>query len=316
MGAGRRRGSAISYATRVTPALLGAIALMAGSAAATAVPPKAATAETQASMATAACQSHYPGMPCLGPIQSVYTFEGQGEGDDSYLKAHVGPSSKPTEERLAKPVPGEYEVTHRVASWQAAAGTELVAAYLAYFDRGKYPSYRKIPTGRLSGHATLEALKAIGSTPGIAGRVPLLYLEGRRIPGAPIPKPRKRHKLSPCPLKEAPCLGSIETLVPFNGRIINPDGPIHATLGPVEQVGTAPSGREISRRTVRWHSPANVQLAAAFIANYIRKGNGSAYETKRIPTGAHSGSVTLTTEPENHQSPEPLVLIEGRPAKS
>lgn len=24
----------------------------------------------------AVCQSYYPGMPCLGPIQSVYTFEG------------------------------------------------------------------------------------------------------------------------------------------------------------------------------------------------------------------------------------------------
>ena len=135
---------------------------------------------------------------------------------------------------------------------------------------------------------------------------------GQSLPvahAAVVPKPRKP---SHCPLTEAPCFGTIETLVPFNGRIINPDGPIHATLGPVEQVGTAPSGREISRRTVRWHSPAKVQLVAAFIANYIRKGNKSAYETKRIPTGAHSGSVILTTEPENHQSPEPLVLIEGR----
>lgn len=133
-------------------------------------PAKAVTANTH-------CRSDYPHVPCLGPIESLYNYEGEGNDQVAYLKAKFGANSKPSLVFEAKPSPGQYEVRHRTVTWHSRSNVEIVAVYLVH-NSARNHAYQKLPTGPHRGHTTLTATKGV-SVSNDGGDVPILLLEGR-----------------------------------------------------------------------------------------------------------------------------------------
>ncbi len=92
----------------------------------------------------------------------------------------------------------------------------------------------------------------------------------------------------------APCLGPIEALYPMSGRAGGAVHSLPAKLGPEVEIGKEPNGEPIMRRSVSWRAAAHVALVAAYVMAPIVKNGKAAFSFRRIPTGAHSGHVTLT----------------------
>ena len=167
-----RAGIALRLALVLCGALLTALLLVLNGEAKTGPPtPKAVVAQTR-------CQSDYPRVPCLGPIQSFYAYDGYGSDKTSYLKAKFGPTSTSGIVFKDKPKPGPYEVTHRTVTWHSAANIEIVAVYVIHGSlHGQ--TYQKLPTGPHSGHTTLTATKGISVSDVGGSSGSLLLLQGR-----------------------------------------------------------------------------------------------------------------------------------------
>jgi hypothetical protein len=238
------------------------------------------------------------GEPCLAPIQSVYAYSGLGGGAVASIHAHPGP-----EERIGTAA-DENPITRRTFTWHSTSNVKIVAVFIVtpIGETGRY-SYRRVSTGEHSGHAALVAKGDIS--------VPTLLLEGRRTASAAV---TSRHCVSF--VTEAPCLGSIQTLVGFNGKAGGAVRFITARPGPEEEIGKNPEHVPIMRRSFTWHSVASVKLVAAFVLTTLSK-DGKAVRVRgkfrwvvhRIPTGAHSGTATLTAS--EGSSLAPFLLLEG-----
>ncbi|HUC86891.1 MAG TPA: hypothetical protein VMR75_00995 [Candidatus Saccharimonadales bacterium] len=121
--------------------------------------------------ASASCQSDFQGVPCKGPIQSLYAYAGEGSGDTTYIKAKAGKQKVVGERLETNPLPRNYRVTQRTFTWHSRSNIEIVAVYVIHRPLRGHPTYQKLSTGRHSGHATLTFVG--GGTP------PLLLLQGR-----------------------------------------------------------------------------------------------------------------------------------------
>ena len=126
---------------------------------------KAATANTR-------CQSDFRGVPCLGPIESSYAYNGYGSDQTSKLWAKPGPTEKVGERFETNPFPRDYEVTQRTFTWHSRSNIEIVAVYVIHRPLRSHPTYQRLSTGPHSGHATLTDVADQTS--------PLLLMEGRR----------------------------------------------------------------------------------------------------------------------------------------
>ena len=127
--------------------------------------------QAKAVTASASCQSDFRGVPCKGPIESLYAYDGYGSDQTSYLWAKAGPTEKVGERFATNPFPRDYPVTQRTFTWHSRFNIEIVAVYVIHRPLRGHPTYQKLSTGRHSGHATLTF---VGS-----GTPPLLLLQGR-----------------------------------------------------------------------------------------------------------------------------------------
>jgi hypothetical protein len=111
-------------------------------------------------------------VPCLGPLESEYSFNtGGGEGDLGFLRAKYGKLARTHREIYIPFLRRKLVITRRKVTWKAARGTEIVAVFEVIRQTTKRHS-RRLPTGRTSGHATLEGPETYGD--------PILVIEGRR----------------------------------------------------------------------------------------------------------------------------------------
>jgi hypothetical protein len=113
-------------------------------------------------------------LPCHGTtIESAYAYSGYKEGDLSLVWAKLGPDRKVgTTYVSTPPVPGMREVFKRTFTWHSVASVEIVGVYEVHF-KGSHANYRKLPSGKHSGHATLTEVRG--------GTAVTLNLQGRRI---------------------------------------------------------------------------------------------------------------------------------------
>ncbi len=118
----------------------------------------------------------------------------------------------------------------------------------------------------------------------------------------------------------APCLGPIEAYYSMSGGSGWGGGAVRsipAKLGPEVEIGKEPNGEPIMRRSLSWRAVSGVTLAAAYVMAPIVKNGKAAFSFRRIPTGAHSGHVTLTAANNETVEDAPtsvsalFVLLEG-----
>jgi hypothetical protein len=250
-----------------------------------------------AQAASTSCRSVFPEVPCLGPLQSDYDYAGEGYGDLGYVWAKAGPEKVIGHVYMKEPAPGEYEVLQRTFTFHTKRGVELAAVYvLRGGDHGHY-RYQSVPIQ--NGHVTLTAVR--DTSP------PILLLEAKREPNAP-----PEHHEPNCYVREVPCLGRIQTLFAFNGKVGGAVSLIHVSAGTEESDGTTPNGKPIMQRRVSWRSAPSVSIVVAYVLTIDRENKKTGWHIQRIPTAAHSGQTTLVTEPENPVETEPFVLLEGR----
>lgn len=106
--------------------------------------------------------------------------------------------------------------------------------------------------------------------------------------------------------RNAPCLGSVQSVYAFSGLGSGALSLIRAKLSPEEEIGRNAARDPILQRTFRWHSVSGVTMRAVYVVSQI--GQTGKYRFDRIPTGAHSGHVTLTAVVDVRI---PTLLLEG-----
>jgi hypothetical protein len=106
--------------------------------------------------------------------------------------------------------------------------------------------------------------------------------------------------------RNAPCLGRIQSVYAFSGLGSGALSLIRAKLSPEEEIGRDAARDPILQRTFTWHSVPSVRMRAVYVVSAI--GNTGKYRFHRIPTGAHSGHVTLTAVVDHRI---PTLLLEG-----
>jgi hypothetical protein len=106
--------------------------------------------------------------------------------------------------------------------------------------------------------------------------------------------------------RNAPCLGRIQSGYAFSGLGSGALSLIRAKLSPEEEIGRNAARDPILQRTFRWHSVSGVMMRAVYVVSQI--GQTGKYRFHRIPTGAHSGHVTLTATVDVRI---PTLLLEG-----
>jgi hypothetical protein len=131
-----------------------------------------ATAQTNHPAARAAqrCVPIVRQAPCLGPIQSLYAFDGFGGGATSLIHAKAGPRHL-----LEQKVHGMEltEVYSRTFTWHSVPGVRIVAVFAVRSHPGStHFTYRELKTGAHSGRGTLVYSKGRFNT--------TLLLEGSR----------------------------------------------------------------------------------------------------------------------------------------
>jgi hypothetical protein len=265
-----------------------------------------AHAGSPAPAATTHCQPRYTQVPCLGPIQTEYTFGGSGFGALGSIWAKLGSTTV-----VEQSVHGQEltEVKERSFTWHSKPNVEIVAVYVLTDvpNTNKYV-VRKLSTGLHSGHTVLRSV--LRTSPSrFSSTTPILLLQGRRT-GTTTPAPTQH-----CYVREVPCLGKVQVLYSFSGKAGGALHSIRATLGPEEDVGTTPEGKPIKRRSATWTSVATVRLVAAYVLVTVSEHGKARWRIHRIPTATHSGRATLTTEPEPQGLESgPLLLLEGERA--
>jgi hypothetical protein len=87
---------------------------------------------------------------------------------------------------------------------------------------------------------------------------------------------------------------------------------IWAKLEPQHKVGTTyvsaepvPGTRQVFKRIVAWASLPDVEITAAYVVHVVGKG----FSYRKLPTGKHSGQVTLI---EIEGDGGPILLLQGR----
>jgi hypothetical protein len=274
----------------------------------TSSPVKAVVAQTR-------CQSDFQGVPCLGPIQSLYAYDGYGSDKTSYLKAKFGPLSVGRTVFKDKPKPGQYEVTHRTVTWHSAANVEIVAVYVIHRSlHGRM--YQKLPTGPHSGHTTLTATKGISVSDVGGSSGSLLLLQGRREARQAQTDPAMKKAVAAQSCKpisrHEPCLAPIQSVYAYAGEGGGDTTYIKAKAGKQKVVGQVyePTPRpglwQVAKRTFTWHSVAGVKIVAVFV---VHGGGNKPFVYQRVPSGPHSGHTTLTSIFDNTT---PTLLLEGR----
>jgi len=133
-----------------------------------------------AAVASKHCKSFTTETPCIGPIQTLFAFNGMAGGAVRSIKAKLG-----AEEEVGKNSEG-IPIEQRRFIWHAVAGIKLVAAFVlttttkngkAVKVRGKVRwIVHRIPTGSHGGSAILTASE--GNT-----FAPFLLVEGERVAG-------------------------------------------------------------------------------------------------------------------------------------
>jgi len=121
--------------------------------------------------AKSGCQPYSQGGPCLGPIQTAYNYEGEGEQAVKLMWAKFG-AKKVVGSVFEPDPPGQYEITQRHITWHSVASVEIVAVYEVKF-MGRRARYRKLPSQSHSGHAVLRDIRGQDA--------PILLLQGRRV---------------------------------------------------------------------------------------------------------------------------------------
>jgi hypothetical protein len=111
----------------------------------------------------------------LGPLESEYNDStAAGEGDLGYLRATFGKLVRTHREVYISFFHRKIALTTRKVTWKAARNVEVVAVfeviYPAQASKKRYS--RRLPSGRTSGHATLEGPETFND--------PSLVIEGRR----------------------------------------------------------------------------------------------------------------------------------------
>jgi hypothetical protein len=124
----------------------------------------------KARIAKAHCQFASEGGPCA-PIMSIYNYWSYSEGDLKLINLKRSPNKIVGHVHKTWPTPGEYEVNERTLTWHSVPSVEIIGVYILR-EVGKGFSYKKLPTGKHSGHTKLTAVTS-GSTPS-------LVLQGRR----------------------------------------------------------------------------------------------------------------------------------------
>jgi hypothetical protein len=262
------------------------------------------------------CVPVFHGAPCKAPIQTLCNYNGlcSSKGlpnpPGPPVKATAGATSVVGRVYETYPDPGYDEVTKRTFTWYSAASVEIVAVYVVH-QGIRTQSYQKVATGTHSGRGVLTDVKGLNPT--------LLLLQGRRIGAsssrAPMPPPANYANSASsthCYVREVPCLGKIQTLYGFTGKAGGAVRSIHAKLGTEEEVGTAPNGIPLLRRSFTWASVAGVRIVAAYALTITDEHGKGHWDIERLPTGMHSGHATLTTKPEDKAEPNPFLLLEGR----
>jgi hypothetical protein len=106
--------------------------------------------------------------------------------------------------------------------------------------------------------------------------------------------------------RNAPCLGRIQSGYAFSGLGGGALSLIRAKLSPEEEIGRNAARDPILQRTFTWHSIASVKMVAVYVVSQI--GQTGTYRFHRVPTGTHSGHVTLTAVVDVRI---PTLLLEG-----
>jgi hypothetical protein len=187
--------------------------------------------------------------PCLGRIQSEYSFfTGQGSGAVSLIRVTHGPREEIGRDTNHEPI------LRRTFTWHSVSGVRMRAVYVvsAIGNTGKY-RFRPVPTKAHHGQVTLKVDQG--------GNIPRLLLEGERTASKAVASVAATHCKSFT--TETPCIGPIQTLFAFTGM---PAGAVHSITvkrGSEEEVGTNPEGVPIEQRRFTWHSVASVKLVAA-----------------------------------------------------
>jgi hypothetical protein len=264
-----------------------------------------AKADSQSALATGHCRHlAAPNEPCLGPIESVYTYEDSfSEGAISLMKATFGPSH---------PLDATHPfIEQRSVSWHAGRGVRIVAVFVVTRTRAPklvFHFKRVLHTN----HVVLTMSRSAVAEP------PMLLIQGERIEGSRTASAMVASKRCVSYVREAPCIGPIQALYPMTGRDGGALRLLPAKLGPEVEVGKEPNGEPIMSRNVSWRSAAGVTLVAAYVMAPIVKDGKAAFSFHRIPTGARSGHVTLkaanneTVEDAPTSVSDLFILLEGR----
>jgi hypothetical protein len=257
-------------------------------------------------------------VPCLGPVQVLYAFDGKTLGAAHLIHAKLGP-----EEQLGTTAEGT-PIVRRTFTWTAAAGVKLVAAFIlssahehgkAVLVRGKYRwIIERITTGAHSGRATLTS-----DAPEFA---PFLFLEGRqaqasqsrysiatRLQAAP---PKAVTAKTSCQYysRGGPCapIMSVYTYSDYKegdlSLIWAKPGPEHKT-GTTYVSGPFPGTYEVFKRTFAWKSIASVEIVGVYIVHEVGRG----FSYKKLTSGPHGGHATLTDVDDGSA---PILVLQGR----
>jgi hypothetical protein len=120
-----------------------------------------------------------------------------------------------------------------------------------------------------------------------------------------VPLAQKQERCVPLD-RDAPCLGRIQSGYAFSGLGSGALSLIRAKLSREEEIGRDAVSDPILQRTFTWHSVPSVRMRAVYVVSAI--GNTGKYRFHRIPTGSHSGHVTLTAVVDHRI---PTLLLEG-----
>jgi hypothetical protein len=155
--------------------------------------------------------------------------------------------------------------------------------------------------------ACIAAVIAIGLMPAVSSsRVPTAATSETKHSAAAAKE---------CPLApfNVPCHGTtIESAYTFSGYREGDLSLISAKLGPVHKLGMTyvptppvPGMYEVDRRTITWHSLADVEIVAVYEVEVVGRG----FRHKKLPTGTHSGKATIT---DTAGGSSPYFLFQGR----
>lgn len=107
-----------------------------------------------------------------------------------------------------------------------------------------------------------------------------------------------------------PCLGPIETAYAYDGYSEGDTSLIKASFGSNHEIGKDANKDPIMQRTVSWHSAPGVKIVAVFVITRTWSPKLH-FHYRQVPSGPHSGHVTLTARYTDGVPLPPLLAIQG-----